>query len=197
MRRSGTTEAASNAGRHASLRRLVLTALATAVAYYLGAWLGASLRTQPEPVSTLWPPNAILLGILLLVPVRAWPVMLLAVLPAHLLVQLHTGVPLPMALLWYVSNCTEAVIGAVCIRRMIAPPVSFDSFRRVVIFVVLGAGLAPFLSSFLDAGFVHWNRYGNDPNFWSVWRARFFSNALSMLTIVPAIVHLRTHRLAQ
>ena len=182
--------------RHAA-RQLVYTALATLAAYYLGARIGFALKAQPEPVSTLWPPNAILLGILLLARPRIWPVILLAALPAHLAVELGSGVPLRMALSWFLSNCTEALIGAACIRRMIPPPVRFDSFRRVAIFVVLGAGLAPFLSSFLDAGFVHWNGFGADPDYWSVWRARFFSNVLSTLTIVPAIVYLRTRHLVR
>lgn len=197
MRRSILTIVPSAPEAPLSMRRVMIAALATGLAYYLGARLGIALKAQPEPVSTLWPPNAILLGSLLLVPMRVWPVILFAALPAHVAAQLSAGVPLRMLFSWFVSNCTEALIGAVCIRRMIAPPVRFDSFRRVVIFVVLGAGLAPFLSSFLDAGFVHIYRFGGDPEYWSVWRVRFFSNVLSTLTIVPAIVHLGRGRLAQ
>lgn len=181
----------------ASARGVMYAALTTAAAYYLGAKIGFALKVPPEPVSMLWPPNAILLGILLLTRVRIWPVILLAALPAHAAVELGSGVPVPMALSWYVSNCTEALIGAAAIRWMIPRPVQFDSFRRVGIFVVLGAAVAPFLSSFLDAGFVHWHAFGADPEFWSVWRARLFSNVLSTLAIVPAIVHLRSGRLSR
>ena len=198
MTSSSTSSSANDGARSvsggAAARRVLYAALATAAAYYLGAKIGFALKAPPEPVSALWPPNAILLGILLLTRVRIWPVILLAALPAHLAVELGSGVPLPMVLSWYVSNCTEALIGGAAIRWMIPRPVRFDTFHRVGSFVVLGAGVAPFLSSFLDAGFVHWHAFGADPEFWSVWRARLFSNVLSTLTIVPAIVHLRGAR---
>jgi integral membrane sensor domain MASE1 len=194
--RSPTSDGASLVSHRRSARRVVYAALATTAAYYVGAKIGFALKAPPEPIARLWPPNAILLGILLLTRVRIWPVILLAALPAHLAVELGSGVPLPMVLSWYISNCTEALIGGAAIRWMIPRPVRFDTFRRVGIFVVLGAGVAPLLSSFLDAGFVHWQAFGADPEFWSVWRARLFSNVLSNLTIVPAIVHLRSVRLS-
>src|SRR5207245_416655 len=45
--------------------------------------------------------------------------------------------------------------------------------------------VAPFLSSFLDAAAVTIVR---GELYWSVWQARFFSNALTGLMLVPAIV---------
>ena len=45
-------------------------ALLVGAAYWLGAKLGFALTFQPHPVSTLWPPNAILLASLLLAPTR-------------------------------------------------------------------------------------------------------------------------------
>ena len=157
------------------------------MAYYVGARIGFALTAEPQPVSTLWPPNAILLAALLLTPVRWWPGVLLAALPAHIAVELGSGVPLPMVLSWFVSNSAEALIGAVGVRRFNDRPAQFDSFRQVTVFVVFVAILAPFLSSFLDAAFVQWNGWGAD-SYWQVWSARFFSNVLAILTLVPAIV---------
>jgi signal transduction histidine kinase len=53
--------------------------------------------------------------------------------------------------------------------------------------VFIGAAVfaAPFISSFLDAGVVTAFR---GESYWLVWRTRFFSNALTELTLVPAIV---------
>ncbi len=98
------------------LRRLAVGALAVSVAYYLGARIGFALTLHPQPVSTLWPPNAILLAALLLTPARTWWIVLLAALPAHLIVELQSGVPMPMVLCWFVSNCSEALIGAAGVR---------------------------------------------------------------------------------
>lgn len=167
--------------------RAGLAALGVALAYYAGAWFGFILTSAAQPVSTLWPPNAILLGALLLAPLQWWPVVLLAAFPAHLAVELGSGVPWPMVLSWFVSNSAEALIGAWGVRRFIARPVQFDTFQRVGIFIVFAAILAPFLSSFLDAAFVQWNGWGTS-GYWEVWRVRFFSNVLAILTLVPVIV---------
>ena len=167
--------------------RAVVAALGVALAYYAGARVGFALTPASQPVSTLWPPNAILLGALLLAPVRSWYWVLLAAFPAHLAVELGSGVPLPMVLSWFVSNCAEALLGAAGVRFFIDRPVRFDTFRRVAVFVVFAALLAPFLSSFLDAALVQWNGWGT-AGFWEVWRVRFFSNVIAIVTLVPAIV---------
>src|SRR5689334_15203400 len=107
---------------HAHPTRAVLVAVAVAVAYYVGARVGFALTAAPNPVSTLWPPNAILLAALLLAPVRWWPGILLAVFPAHLAAELGSGVPLSMVLSWFVSNSAEALIGGLGVRRFTDRP---------------------------------------------------------------------------
>lgn len=170
--------------------RVAYAAVAVAVAYYLGARVGFALTPNPQPVSTLWPPNAILLGALLLAPRRVWPALLLAALPAHLAAELGSGVPLPMVVCWYVSNSSEALIGAMAMRRLGDGSVRLDSFRQVGIFLIFGAFLAPFLASFLDAAFVAANHWGTS-GYWEVWRVRLFSNVLANLIFVPVIVSWR------
>jgi len=166
---------------------LPLCAVSTALAYYLGAQLGMAFASPTDPISPIWPPNAILLGVLLCTPVGWWPAMVLAALPAHLAVELN-GAPLLLVFSWFVSNCSQALIGAVCIRRFIAPPVRFDNVRRVLVFVAFGAVLSPFVASFLDVGFVTWNNWAFGQSYVNLWRVRFFSNVLAVLTFVPIIV---------
>ena len=184
---AGTEEPdpASLISRYRHILRPALLALSVSVAYYIGAKIGFALTFQPHPVSTLWPPNAILFAALLFSPVRWWWFVVLATFPAHLLTQLGADIPLPMMLCWYISNCTEGVISA-AIFRYVAKEVRLDSMYLVVIFITV-AVLGPFLSSFLDAGFVVLNRFGTSP-YWDVFRMRFFSNVLASLTLVPLIV---------
>src|SRR5438034_10441822 len=59
--------------------------------YYLGTRIGFAWTPPGQPNSTFWPPNAILLACLLL-----------ALLPAHMLAQLQTGVPLSTAVGWFI-----------------------------------------------------------------------------------------------
>jgi two-component system, LuxR family, sensor kinase FixL len=180
------------------LNRKPLTAAGcVALGYYLGAKLGFALTFHPVPVSTLWPPNAILLAGLLLTPTAWWLRIFGAVFVAHLAVQLQTGVPLGMILCWFISNCTEALIGAGLLRRIGDDQPRFDRLQDLVIFTAVAGLLAPFLSSFLDAAFVILNQWG-EAGYWSVWRTRIQSNCLASLTIVPVIVlafrHLSSRR---
>jgi signal transduction histidine kinase/integral membrane sensor domain MASE1 len=159
--------------------------LAIALAYYAGANIGFILRFPPLTPSVLWPPNSILTAALLLTPVRRWWLYLLVALPAHLLAEAQAGLPMPLVLSLFATNCSEALIAATCVRRWSDEPTRLDTLRRVFVFVA-GAGIfAPFASSFLDAGIV--TAFLGEP-YWLVWRARFFSNVLTELTVAPAIV---------
>ncbi len=177
-----------------AMLRPVIAAVLIGIAYYIGAKIGFALTFDPHPVSTLWPPNSILLAALVLAPFRWWWLFLLAVLPAHFLIQLQSGVPFPMILCWFVSNSSEALLGALCLRYLNNGPLRFDSIRQVAI-LVFAALLAPFLSSFLDAGFVVLNRWGSG-SYWQIWNMRFFSNVLAELIVVPLIIMWGTDRLS-
>ncbi len=176
-----------------AMLRPVFAAVLVGIGYYIGAKIGFALTFAPHPVSTLWPPNSILLAALVLAPFRWWWLFLLAVLPAHFLIQIQSGVPVPMILGWFVSNSSEAVLGALCLHYLNRRPLRFDSIGQVSTLVFV-AVLAPFLSSFLDAGFVVLNGWGN-AGYWHVWGMRFFSNVLAELIIVPLIVLWGTDRL--
>ena len=167
-------------------RRTIGSAILIAAGYYLGARLGFALTIPPLPVSILWPPNAILLAGLTLTSPGAWKWVLSAVLAAHLAVQFQSGVPLGMVLCWYISNCLEAALGAALLQRLagIRP---FETFRGVLVFLACAGVTAPFLSSFVDAGFVVANQFG-DADYWTIWRTRFFSNVVTTITLVPVIV---------
>lgn len=167
--------------------RTVLPGLLVFVGYYLGAKIGFALTFQPHPVSVMWPPNSILLAALLLSPLRRWWLLLLAAFCAHFLVQLQSGVPLRMVLCWFISNCSEALIGAAATHFLIGFPVRMDRMKDVAVIYLCGALLGPFLSSFLDSAFVSLNRFGNQ-DYWRVWQMRFCSNVFAALTFVPLIV---------
>jgi two-component system, LuxR family, sensor kinase FixL len=179
--------------REASARYVMPTnsevrmALLVGLAYFVGARVGLALTFQSHAVSTLWPPNAILLAAFLLVPARSWWLLLLAAFPVHMAVETHAGIPVSLALGWFVSNSGEALIGALLMRRFAAGARWFESFSRIGIFFVSAALVAPFLSSFLDAAFVRLNHWGAG-GYWEVWRMRNFSNVLATLTLVPVIV---------
>jgi len=168
------------------LVRTISTALLVGIAYYIGNRIGFALTPTGQPNSTFWPPNAVLLAAFLLAPRRTWWTFLLAVLPAHLLAQLQIGVPLATATGWFITNTSEALIGAFCITQLAPKNRVFESVRGVLLFVVFGVLLAPLITSFLDAAAVVITGWGR--HYWPLETERFWTNALAELTIVPLIV---------
>jgi PAS domain S-box-containing protein len=168
----------------------VAIALLVCVGYYIGANIGFILRFPPATPSVMWPPNALLTATLLLTPPRQWWLYLLAALPAHLAAELGMVWPLSLVLVLFITNCSEALIAAVGMRWLSAVPVRFDTLRRVVVFIISTVLLAPLLSSFADASAV--TTLHGEP-YWLVWRTRLFSNILTELTLVPALVMVITN----
>jgi len=161
-------------------------ALLVASSYYLGTRIGFAWTPSGQPNSTFWPANAILLAAFLLAPQRIWWALLLAVLPAHMIAQLQSGVPVWTASGWFISNSAEALIGAFLITRITRRESLFDTVRGVLTFVLCGVVIAPLLTSFLDAATVVVTGWGH--SYWPLGAERFWTNALAQLTIVPAVV---------
>src|SRR5215469_4559836 len=92
-----------------------------------------------------------------------------------------------MILCWFISNSSEALIGAVLVRYLVGGPIQFTSLRNAAIFCLCVVFAGPFLSSFLDAAFVRWNAWGAG-TYWELIRIRFLSNALAALIVAPLII---------
>jgi signal transduction histidine kinase len=164
----------------------VTFAVLTGIVFYLGTRVGFALTPNGQPNSAFWPPNAILLAALLLLPRRVWWILLVAMVPAHFAAQYQAGVPIWTAASWFLTNTIEALIGAFCITRLINPRTAFESVRGVSIFILFGVAIAPLATSFLDAAGVVLTGWGR--GYLSLGAERFWTNALAELTIVPAIV---------
>jgi len=182
-----TPQGISKVKHDPALRTTILTSAIVSVSYYLTAILGFEFALQPGSVSTLWMPNSILFAGLLLTPRRWWWIVILAVFPAHIASELYSGVPTAMVLSWFVSNVAQAWFAAYAICLLVKDRLRFDRFRDLTIFILFGAFLAPFLSSFLDAALVKLNGWGNN-SYWYIWRVRFFSNVIATLTLVPVVI---------
>lgn len=165
-----------------------------AIGYYACSLVGFFFTPPDTPISTFWPPNAVLLSAFLLTPPRLWATVLLGVLPVHFLVQLRMGIPLFSALGWFFGNTGEALLGAVCMRALCKERSFFESVRGMVIFLSFGVLLAPVTSSFLDS--VSAIRLRPVQNYWLLWETRLTTNMLSNLAIVPILVSLRVNGLS-
>jgi signal transduction histidine kinase len=161
-------------------------ALIVAISYYAGSQIGFFFTPAHSPIAVFWPPNAILLAAFLLTPPRIWWVLLLAVLPAHLFIQLSTGIPVLSSLGWFVGNSGEALLGAACIRYFKKEKPLFEGVRGIVVFIAFGVFLPTLVTSFVDAASTVLTGLG--PDYWTLWTARLTSNMTANLIIVPTIV---------
>jgi PAS domain S-box-containing protein len=174
--------------RFGSHVRIALAAVLVAVLYGLTARLGAALRFPDVPLSAVWAPNAIVLAALLFVPRRYWWVILAAVLPVHMLVQMvWIDQPLMRALLQYVVNCATALIAAFALNAFVPDLKRIDSLRTAAAFIVLAGVVAPLFSSvLLAAAFV---ALQITDAFWLTVTGRTLTNAFAILTLVPLALH--------
>jgi signal transduction histidine kinase len=173
---------------------VVMVALLVGISYYVGTRIGFAWTPAGRPNSTFWPPNAILLAALLVVRQKEWWTLFLAVLAAHMVAQLQVGVPAWTAGGWFVTNSSEALIGAYCITRFTDSARRLDGVRGLLVFVVFGVLFAPLATSFLDAFAVVITGWGR--GYWPLSLERFSTNALAVLTIVPPIVLWRSNPLS-
>ena len=103
-----------------------------------------------------------------------------------MIAELSVGVPVWTAVGWFLTNTSEALIGAFCIARLSNPRSTFSTVRGVSIFIVFGVLVAPLATSFLDAAAVVITGWGR--HYWPLGIERFWTNSLAALTMVPVIV---------
>jgi signal transduction histidine kinase len=156
--------------------------------YYAGAVIGISFGFPPAGISTIWPPNAILLAAMLLEPPRVWWVYPLAALPTHFLVvgSFQPGVTPLVMLCQFAGNAVHVLVAAAAVRAAAGAPPRFDSLRGMASFVLLAAITATAIAAFVAVGLFVLIGWATD--FWLAWRQRFFSNGFAVLTITPPIV---------
>ena len=169
----------------APVLRTSLGALLVALAYYAGSQLGFFLKPAHSTIATFWPPSAILLAAFLLAPTWMWWIFLLAVLPAHLVVQLP-GTSLATTLGWFIANTSGPLLGAAIIRRLKKGNALFDSLQGFIVFLAFGVFLPPLVKSLLNV--LATLQSGRESDYWMLWTTRLSANIISDLLLIPTIV---------
>jgi PAS domain S-box-containing protein len=175
----------AHSARSVGVGRIAVQALLVGVVYYAGAEIGFRMKFPSIPTSMFWLPNATMFAVFLLAPVSRWWVYALAVLPAHIAVQVPNQMPASTIALLFVSNLTDGALGALALRYFSRGRPLFGGFLQVALFLLF-AVLTPFLVSFADAATMVWT--GRAQDYWLVWHTRFRSNVLTNLIWVPAVV---------
>jgi PAS domain S-box-containing protein len=177
-----TADATDGAG----WRRPVVVAVIVGMSYYIGARIGFAFQSPSSPQSILWLPNSSLLAAMLVVPPRHWWMSIAASFPAQLITGWESGAPMTPIALLFVTNCTDAMLGAALLRYRSWEPWRFDGLTSMLRFVALAAVLAPVVVSFADAGITVLTDWG--PDYRSALVTRIRANVLTNVILVPAVV---------
>ena len=177
---------ATPAGRSGASLRTVCGVLAAAVCYYLATRIAWSLCFPDSKVSLFFPPHAVLVSILLLVPTRQWWAYTLAAASAHFLATQQAHWPPLYALTCEVFDAVKYVSAAAGLRILIKSPLKAITLRDAVIFVLVAVVLVPFGAAFWGAAFTVSNGFGT--RYWIEWRNLGISNAVTTVVLVPALL---------
>jgi signal transduction histidine kinase len=159
--------------------------LIAAVAYYCGALAAFAIGTLSDRIfAPFWPPNVILFCALLLVPSRHWGVYIAAVFPAHVVAELHVGMPAGQMLVAFATNCMVALLNAFAVRRFLGGPPWLSNLRKASQYILATAVVCPAVSA-LGGAFVPILGGGSVENYWIYWAHWYVANALPSLTIGP------------
>ena len=169
----------------ASLRTLCYV-LASSVCYYAATRIAWSLTFPDSKVSLFFPPHAVLLCILLLVPTRQWWAYVLAAAGAHFLATQQAQWPPLYALTAEAFDAVKCVLAAAGIRILIKSPLKAITLRDAIRFVLIAVVLVPFGTAFWGASFTV--SYGFGTRYWIEWRNLGISNAVTAVVLVPAFL---------
>jgi PAS domain S-box-containing protein len=184
-------------GRSSAWRSFRTAGLVVAAAgcYYFATQIAWMLCFPDSKVSLFFPPHAVLIAVLLLVPTRQWWLYVLAAAGAHFLATQQAHWPTVYALNCEAFDALQNVGAAAGIRWLIKSPIKAITLRDAVAFVLVAVVLVPFGSAFWGAAFTV--AYGFGTSYWIEWRNLGVSNAVTAVVLVPAFLLLAHHLFAR
>ena len=165
---------------------IALQVFLTGVAYYVATEIAWALCFPNSKVSLLFPPHAVLVVILLLVPVRHWWAYTLATIVAHFVATQQAHWPVLYALHCEAFDTAQNVLAAAGIRLFIKSPLNKITLRDAIVFVLIAVIIVPFGTAFWGAVFTI--SYGFGTNYWVEWRNLGISNGVTAVVLVPALL---------
>jgi signal transduction histidine kinase len=159
----------------------VVLALSIAVVCYVVARLGDVLDIPQKGVPALWPENAVLVSMLLLMPRRTWPVLIPAGLAGLTVENLQVGFPPPTVAMFFLSVAFEIIMIMVGFGNSFEQVPHLNTLKTLARYSLFAILIAPFIGSLVDA-------IDLPGLYWTNWRIIYFSKAIAYLTWTPAIL---------
>lgn len=160
--------------------------LLAATAYWIGARVGLAFVPPTGQITPVWPPNGVLLGLVLLSAPRLWWTLLSGAALACLLANLAAGREPPVAVLFALLNAAEVLLLALFLRRYRAEPYDFSTRGQVAMFTVgtlLVCGLVAIPASLLGWYFL-------DGTLTEGWQRWWSGDVVGVLLAAPLLIWL-------
>lgn len=157
--------------------------------YMLAAGFGRWMTVIPDIPITVWPPNGVILAMLLIRPRQSWPWWIAVGAAGELTGNLlWYGNPLIWALGYILANAAAVLGAALLLAPYLGTPIRrFDSLRQVLAFLAIGVVGAPVISATLGSAidaFVGKNPFAIT---WPVW---WLGDATGILIATPLVISL-------
>ncbi|APO77802.1 sensor histidine kinase protein (plasmid) [Rhizobium etli 8C-3] len=154
-------------------------------AYVLGCGFAQALAIVPGTGISIWPPSGLFIATLILAPKQSWPWWVLVGCLGELFGNvLWFQSPLPAAILIYAGNALGATVGAWLVNRTLGGPARLETLREVLVFVVLGAGVAPVVSATIGSATLAWFGIFSQ-TFLGAWPLWWIGDATGVLIVAP------------
>jgi signal transduction histidine kinase len=156
-------------------------ALLVILVSYLAARLGAKMVVSSLGLSVLWPPTGLLVAAMLLVPRKAWLVLVPAGLAGAAVVNLQLGFTLGATGLFFLADGIEFLIIGLGLGYFFDGAPRLNSLKALAKYCFFAAFLGPLVGAFIGAS-------ASSGSYAVNWPAWFFSDMLAFLTLTSAIL---------
>jgi integral membrane sensor domain MASE1 len=170
-----------------SFRRTALWVLLSGACYYLATQIAWALCFPNSKVSLFFPPHAVLVSVLLLVPTRHWWAYTLAAIGGHFLATQQAHWPFFYSLHCEAFDAVQNVATAAGLRLFIKSPLKLITLRDAIVFVLIAVIIVPFGTAFWGAAFTISNGFGT--HYWIEWRNLGISNGVTAIVLIPAFLY--------
>ncbi len=159
--------------------------LISILAYGLLAQLAMFLNTPDTNGGTFWPGAGLSLALLLMLPTRQWVFIILGIAVSEFAGNSIRGYAAFGNSLWTLGNCLEPLLGATLIRRAGNHNGELVPTKNLLLFIGLGALLAPMLGATIGA--IGTTQTLDVPYFQS-WSKFYVGDALGVLVFAPVLL---------
>ena len=151
-------------------------------------WIGAKAVFDPRFLAPFWPASGLLVGILLLQPLRRWPAWIGAALLAHAFIPplvIRGGWHPPIDFAFAALSLLGTTLAAALAGRWVADRRPAERPLQPLGGVLLAAFTAPLLTGFMSAQLSV--LLGSPTPFFLIWRSWWAAEALGIIAVAPLV----------